>query len=34
MSIQATKRLEDLLAVRINAAGAHCSKPRPGKPKP
>lgn len=29
MSVKATKRLEELLAASINAAGAHCSKPKP-----
>jgi hypothetical protein len=33
MSIQATKHLETLLAARVQAAGAHCSDPKP-KPKP
>jgi hypothetical protein len=33
MSVQATKRLEELLASRINAAGAHCGGDRP-KPQP
>jgi hypothetical protein len=26
MSVKATKRLEELLAASINAAGAHCGK--------
>ena len=34
MSIQAAKRLEELLATRVNAAGAHCTKPPPNAPKP
>jgi hypothetical protein len=34
MSIKATKRLEELLVVRANVAGAHCSKPTPDKTKP
>jgi len=34
MSIKATKRLEELLVARANAAAAHCSKPAPGAPKP
>ncbi len=32
MSIKATKRLEELLAIRAAAAGAHCSKPKPKPP--
>ena len=32
MSIKATKRLEELIAAGINAAGAHCSKPKPNNP--
>lgn len=32
MSEKAIKRLEDLLAARANAAGAHCSKPKPKPP--
>jgi len=34
MSVKAIKRLEELLAVRANAAGAHCGKPTPNRPKP
>lgn len=32
MSIKAKKRLEELLAIRVEAAGAHCPKPTPAKP--
>jgi hypothetical protein len=34
MPTKATKRLEELLAVRANAAAAHCTKPPPNKPQP
>jgi len=32
MSVKANKRLEELLALRVEAAGAHCHKPTPTKP--
>ncbi len=32
MSEHVNRRLEALLASRVNAAGAHCSKPKPKPP--
>jgi hypothetical protein len=32
MSIKATQRLQELLAIRAATAAAHCSKPKPNKP--